>query len=50
VAERRIGFFKVAGRVLIDLDELDAFAERGRVDPAEPISLRVVRSTPRRAS
>jgi excisionase family DNA binding protein len=32
VAEHRIPFYKVAGKVLLDLNELDAFAERGRVD------------------
>ena len=31
VYERRIPFHKVGGRVLIDLADLDAFAERGRV-------------------
>ena len=35
--ERRLGFYKVGGLVLIDLDELDAFAERGRVNPASPL-------------
>jgi excisionase family DNA binding protein len=30
VAERRIPFHKVGARVLIDLDDLDAYAEAGR--------------------
>lgn len=34
VYERRIPYHKVAGRVLIDLADLDAFAERGRVTAA----------------
>jgi hypothetical protein len=34
VAERRVPFYKVAGKVLLDLNELDALAERGRVDAA----------------
>lgn len=36
VAERRLGYFKLGGRVLIDLDELDTLIERGRVDPRSP--------------
>lgn len=32
VAEKRVSFFKVDGRILFDLDELDAYAERGRVE------------------
>jgi hypothetical protein len=32
VAERRVAFHKVAGRVLFDLADLDAYAERGRVE------------------
>lgn len=32
VSERRLPFYKVGGRVLIDLRELDALAEAGRVD------------------
>lgn len=34
IYERRIGNYKVGGRVLIDLDELDEFAEAGRREPA----------------
>ena len=34
VYERRIPFHKVGGRVLIDLADLDAWAESGRVDAA----------------
>lgn len=34
VAERRIGAYKVSGKLLIDIDELDRFAEAGRVNPA----------------
>jgi hypothetical protein len=34
VAERRIGYFKpTPGRVLLDLDELDALAESNRTEP-----------------
>jgi hypothetical protein len=32
VAERRIAFHKVAGRVLIDLADLDAMTEAGRIE------------------
>lgn len=32
VAEHRIPYYKVAGRVLIDLADLDAMAEAGRVE------------------
>jgi hypothetical protein len=34
VYEHRLAYHKVAGRVLIDLDDLDEMAERGRVDAA----------------
>jgi excisionase family DNA binding protein len=30
VYERRIRFYKVGGRLLFDLDDLDRFAEQGR--------------------
>jgi excisionase family DNA binding protein len=33
VAEKRIPFHKVGGLVLIDLDDLDAYTEAGRVTP-----------------
>ena len=33
VAEKRVAFHKVAGKVLFDLADLDAYAERGRVEP-----------------
>lgn len=33
VAKRRIPYHKVGGRVLFDLADLDAFAEKGRVEP-----------------
>jgi hypothetical protein len=49
VLEHRIGHFKVAGRVLIDLGELDQLAERGRVNPAPPIALRALRGSPHKA-
>jgi len=32
VAERRVPYYKPAGRVLFDLNELDAWAEAGRVE------------------
>lgn len=33
IAERRIPFHKVGRFVLVDLADLDTFAERGRVEP-----------------
>lgn len=39
VAERRIPYHKLGGKLLLDLDELDALAERGRVEP--PAAVRV---------
>jgi len=33
IAERRIPFHRVGGRVLVDLDDLDAYDEAGRVEP-----------------
>ena len=35
--ERRLPFHKPNGRVLIDLDDLDAYAERGRVEAVGPV-------------
>jgi excisionase family DNA binding protein len=32
ISERRIPFFKVGGKVLIDLEDLDRLVEAGRVD------------------
>jgi hypothetical protein len=32
VYEHRLPYHKVIGKVLIDLDDIDAFAEHGRVD------------------
>lgn len=40
VAERRVAFHKVGGRLLFDLSDLDALAERGRVEPPECRRLR----------
>lgn len=40
VAERRVPFHKVSRRLLFDLDDLDAFAEAGRVEPPTVRSLR----------
>lgn len=41
ISERRIPFHKVAGgrggRVLLDLADIDALAERGRVEVAPPL-------------
>lgn len=34
IYEKRFRYFKVDGRVLIDLADLDAYAERGQVDAA----------------
>lgn len=46
--ERRLGFYKVdGGLVLIDLDELDALVDAGRVEPAP--ALRAVPTVPRRS-
>jgi hypothetical protein len=43
ISERRIPFHKLGdgrtSRVLVDLAELDAFAERGRVEPSSPVAL-----------
>ena len=44
VAERRVPFHKVGRRVLLDLNDLDEFAERGRVEP--PRRLRMVAQSP----
>jgi excisionase family DNA binding protein len=44
VAERRIPFHKVGRRVLIDLNDLDEFAERGRIEP--PRRLRMMPGRP----
>jgi hypothetical protein len=33
VSERRLGYYKLDGKIFIDLDEYDAYVERGRVDP-----------------
>jgi hypothetical protein len=43
VNERRIGYYKAGGRVLLDLAELDSLVERGRADPVEPVKLRATR-------
>ena len=32
VSERRLAFYKVDGKVLFDLGDLDAYAEAGRVE------------------
>lgn len=34
IEERRLPFHKVAGRVLIDIADLDALADRGRREPS----------------
>lgn len=34
VAEHRVPYFKAGGKVLIDLADLDAFVEAGRVEAA----------------
>jgi len=47
--EHRLGFYKFDGLVLIDLDELDAYVEAGRVDPAPPPALRAVPAPARRS-
>ncbi len=33
VYESRIPYFKVGGRVLVDLTDIDAYVNRGRIDP-----------------
>jgi excisionase family DNA binding protein len=40
VQERRIPFHKVGGKILVDLDDLDELAERGRIEP--PRRLRTI--------
>ena len=35
VKERRIPFHKAGGKLLFDLADIDAYAERGRVEPPE---------------
>jgi excisionase family DNA binding protein len=42
VAERRIAFHRVGRRVLLDLNDLDAYAEAGRVEPPTPRRLRAI--------
>lgn len=39
VSERRLRFYKAGGRVLLDLTDLDSFAESGRVDAAPSLSI-----------
>lgn len=39
VKERRVPYFKAGGKLLFDLDEIDAFAERGRVEPPAPLRI-----------
>ncbi|MBK9180968.1 MAG: DNA-binding protein [Acidimicrobiales bacterium] len=43
VAERRLPYHKVAGRLLFDLADLDAHAEEHRVEPAPRGRLRLAR-------
>jgi hypothetical protein len=47
-AERRLAYVKIAGKVLIDLDDLDALADRGRVEAVGPALFRAVRSSSRK--
>ncbi len=51
IAERRIPFHKVGGRVLVDLDDLDAYAEAGRVEPchSRPTLVRKGKGAPKGA-
>jgi excisionase family DNA binding protein len=42
VTERRIPFHKIGRRVFVDLNDLDEYAERGRVEPPRPSRLRAV--------
>lgn len=35
VKERRVPFHKAGGKLLFDLADIDAYAERGRVEPPE---------------
>ena len=32
VAEKRVPFFKVDGRILFDLEDLDSYTEAGRIE------------------
>jgi excisionase family DNA binding protein len=44
VAERKIPFHRVGRKILLDLDDLDELAERGRVEP--PRRLRMIPGRP----
>lgn len=37
VAERRVAFFKLGGKILLDTEDIDALVEAGRVDPARSV-------------
>jgi len=39
VSEHRLRYYKAGGRVLVDLDDLDAFAAAGRVEAAPGLSI-----------
>jgi hypothetical protein len=42
-SERRLAYTKIAGKVLVDLDDLDELAARGRVEAVGPVSFRTPR-------
>lgn len=39
IANGQLARYRVGGRVLVDLDELDRLADRGRIDPPAPLRL-----------
>jgi excisionase family DNA binding protein len=43
VTERRIAHHRVGRKILIDLADVDALAEAGRVEPPKPARLRAIR-------
>ena len=49
-SERRLAYVKIAGKVLIDLEDLDALALRGRVESVGPALFRTAPSPRKQAS
>jgi excisionase family DNA binding protein len=43
VSERKIAHHKIGRRVFLDLDDVDRFAESGRVEAVKPTRLRAIR-------
>jgi hypothetical protein len=46
VAERKVAFHKIGRRVFLDLVDLNAFAEAGRVEPPQPRRVRAIGGGP----